>query len=128
VIAVVAAAALFEHRLPCSLSLAFPEGGWAPFPFTAYVAIPVFCAAALALLPREQHVLRVGALLYALGSTLAYALETPIGGNATRLGALLGRPLLACALWDRGRPGRRLAFPAFYRDGSNRLTYASRLS
>jgi hypothetical protein len=86
---------------PVCLSLAFPEGGYAPFPFTAYVTIPIFCVACLLLLPRQERTLRVGAALYAVGSTLAYFMETPMGGNAARLGALFGGPLLACVLWEK---------------------------
>jgi len=97
-----AAAALIP---PVCLSLAFPEGGYAPFPLTAYLTIPIFCLACLVLLPREERTLRIGAVLYAAGSTLAFLVETPMGGNAARLGALFGGPLLMCALWDR-RPRR----------------------
>jgi hypothetical protein len=85
------------------LSLAFPEGGWAPFPFSAYLPIPLFCAACLVVLPREERTVRVGAVLYALGATLAVAYETPMGGTASRLGMLFGGPLLLCAMWDRLR-------------------------
>jgi hypothetical protein len=85
------------------LSAAFPEGGWAPFPFTAYLPIPIFCAACLVVLPREERALRIGAVLYAVGATLAVAFETPLGGTASRLGMLFGGPLLLCAVWDRLR-------------------------
>ena len=91
------------------LVVAFPEGGWAPFPFTAYLPIPIFCGACLMVLPREERALRVGAVLYALGATVAVAIETPMGGTASRLGMLFGGPVLLCALWDRLRtPSLRL--------------------
>jgi hypothetical protein len=86
---------------PAFLSWAFPEGGWAPFPFSAYLPIPIFVIACLIVLPREQHTLRWGLALYALGSTVALPLETPMGGNAVRFGALFGGPVLLCALWGR---------------------------
>jgi hypothetical protein len=86
---------------PMFLSWAFPEGGWAPFPFTAYLPIPAFAIASLIVLPRDQRVLRWGAVLYGLGATVALPLETPMGGNAVRLGALFGGPVLLCALWGR---------------------------
>jgi hypothetical protein len=86
---------------PVFLSWAFPEGGWAPFPTSAYVPIPLFAIACLILLPREESALRWGALLYGLGATLALVMETPMGGNAVRLGALFGGPVLLCALWGR---------------------------
>ncbi|MGI8846146.1 MAG: hypothetical protein ACR2HC_08250, partial [Thermoleophilaceae bacterium] len=88
---------------PVLLTIAFPEGGYAPFPFSAYIAIPLFSLAALAILPRGERTLRTGAVLYALGSTLAVVMPTAMGGNAVRLGALIGGPLLACALSGRVR-------------------------
>jgi hypothetical protein len=90
---------------PLFLSWAFPEGGWAPFPFTAYLPIPAFALACLVVLPREQRALRWGAALYGIGATVALLIETPMGGNAVRLGALFGGPVLLCALW--GRPMMR---------------------
>ena len=86
---------------PLFLSWAFPEGGWAPFPFTAYLPIPAFALACLVVLPREQRALRWGAALYGIGATVALLIETPMGGNAVRLGALFGGPVLLCALWGR---------------------------
>ena len=62
------------------------------------MAIPLFSVAALAVLPRSERTLRVGAVLYGLGATLAILVPTAMGGNAVRCGALLGGPLLACAL------------------------------
>jgi hypothetical protein len=86
---------------PLFLSWAFPEGGWAPFPTSAYVPIPLFAIICAILLPREQRALRWGVILYGLGATLALPLETPMGGNAVRLGALFGGPVMLCALWGR---------------------------
>jgi hypothetical protein len=86
---------------PAFLSWAFPEGGWAPFPTSAYLPIPAFAIICAILLPREQRALRWGMILYGLGATVALPLETPMGGNAVRLGALFGGPLMLCALWGR---------------------------
>jgi hypothetical protein len=47
--------------------------------------------------------MRVGAAVYALALIGSFALHTPVGGNAARLGALLAGPLLAGVLWDRHR-------------------------
>jgi hypothetical protein len=96
---------------PVFLAWAFPEGGWAPFPFTAYLPIPAFAVACLIVLPREQRALRWGAVLYGLGATVALLLETPMGGNAVRLGALFGGPVLLCALWGRPVMRRLWAMP-----------------
>ncbi|HKF79748.1 MAG TPA: hypothetical protein VKB17_02870 [Thermoleophilaceae bacterium] len=90
---------------PAFLSWAFPEGGWAPFPFTAYLPIPIFSLACLLVLPRRERALRWGAAMYGLGSTFAVLVLTPMGGNAVRLGALFGAPVLLCAVW--GRPWTR---------------------
>jgi hypothetical protein len=96
---------------PLFLAWAFPEGGWAPFPFTAYLPIPAFALACLIVLPREQRALRWGAALYGLGATVALVIETPMGGNAVRLGALFGGPVLLCALWGRPVMRRAWAWP-----------------
>ncbi|MET0836893.1 MAG: hypothetical protein ABWY97_08940 [Thermoleophilaceae bacterium] len=96
---------------PLFLAWAFPEGGWAPFPTSAYVPIPLFALACLIVLPREEAALRWGAVLYALGATLALAVETPMGGNAVRLGALFGGPVLLCALWGRRFRYRLIVLP-----------------
>ena len=88
---------------PVLLAVAFPEGGWAPFPFTAFLTIPIFCLACLIVLPRDQRVLRAGAVLYALVATAVVSTETQIGGTAPRLGMLFGGPLLLCATSDRLR-------------------------
>jgi hypothetical protein len=96
---------------PLFLAWAFPEGGWAPFPFTAYLPIPAFALACLVVLPREQRALRWGAVLYGIGATVALLMETPMGGNAVRLGALFGGPVLLCALWGRPIMRRLWAVP-----------------
>ena len=90
---------------PVFLSWAFPEGGWAPFPITAYLPIPAFIVISLLVLPRDQRALRWGLVLYGIGSTVALLLETPMGGNSVRLGALFGGPVMLCALW--GQPAMR---------------------
>jgi hypothetical protein len=96
---------------PLFLAWAFPEGGWAPFPFTAYLPIPAFALACLIVLPSEERALRWGAALYGIGSTVALLMETPMGGNAVRLGALFGGPVLLCALWGRPIMRRLWALP-----------------
>jgi hypothetical protein len=96
---------------PLFLAWAFPEGGWAPFPFTAYLPIPAFALACLVVLPREERALRWGAALYGVGATVALLMETPMGGNAVRLGALFGGPVLLCALWRRPIMRRLWAVP-----------------
>jgi hypothetical protein len=94
---------------PVLLSAAFPEGGFQPFTFRSFAAVPIFCALLFVILPREFRVLRVGAVLYALAATAAYLIDTPMGNNAVRLAELFGGALVVCFLpWRhelRLRPG-----------------------
>jgi len=91
------------------LALAFPEGGWEPFaPSVFWPALGGVLLIAL-LLPQgsltahRRHVVRIGAALYALALIGSFALHTPVGGNAARLGALLAGPLIAGVAWERHR-------------------------
>ena len=97
------------------LVLAFPEGG--TFPFVSSSFWPTFGAAVLtaALAPREWRTVRIAAALYALVALAAFAVPTPLGGNAARLGVLAAGPVAVLALW----PNRRvllavLALPIAY--------------
>jgi hypothetical protein len=103
--ALVALAALAPPGL---LSLAFPEGGNQPFVLSSLLPVPLFGAALLVLLPREQRVLRVGVALYAVASVASFLVPTPMGGNAVRLGQVLGPGLALCLASGTG-PGRTRA-------------------
>jgi hypothetical protein len=83
------------------LAIAFPEGGVEPFVASAFWPVVAFALVALILLPREERVLRIGVTLYALGAVAAFTLDTPVGGNVVRLGALCAGPLAALLLWRR---------------------------
>jgi hypothetical protein len=81
-------------------NLAFPEAGVFPFAFSSYIAIPLWCLSALFLLrglPEERQLRRV-ILCYLLAGTLVWLVPNALGGNAVRLGALFGGPVLAAAL------------------------------
>ena len=91
---------------PVLLSAAFPEGGWAPFPLTAYLPIPILCAACLIVLPRRERALRVGAVLYALGATATVAAETP-GEAPRRAWECCSAGRCCCAPRGIGCAGRR---------------------
>lgn len=100
---------------PLLFAVAFPEGGEHPFPFSSYVAIPLFGVACLMLLPARERALRIGVALYVAGATAAVLIATPLGGNSVRLGAFIGGPVIACALAARGSDGTlagRLPRPA----------------
>ena len=96
--AVVAGVALLAAA---ALSAAFPTGGSEPFVASALWPAVVVLAVVLVLLPPEQRALRIGVAIYLVGVLLAGALPTPMGGNATRLAALTGGPVVAAALWGR---------------------------
>jgi hypothetical protein len=101
-----AAAALAPILL---LTLAYPEGGYEPFvpsafwPALAGVTVLALLLPRGPLSPHGWRAVRVGAALYALALIAAFAIHTPMGGNAARLGPLLAGPLLAGVLWE----GRR---------------------
>jgi hypothetical protein len=95
------ALALFITVAP---NVAFPEAGHFPFAFSSYVAVPLWCAGALALtygVRTEERQLRRVIVGYLLASTLIWLLPNALGGNAVRLGALFGGPVLAAALLAR---------------------------
>ncbi|HVS28379.1 MAG TPA: hypothetical protein VHE14_02445, partial [Solirubrobacteraceae bacterium] len=97
------------------LAVAFPEGGSQPFPFSSFWPIIAVCAVALVLFERKHRALRWATVLYGLMAVGAYAVASPMGGNAVRLGALFGPPLLAAALWPRRRAALVLALvPLLY--------------
>jgi hypothetical protein len=94
-------------------NVAFPESGQFPFVFSSFVAIPLWCAGALILtrgVRAEEGQLRRVIVGYLLASTLLWLMPNALGGNAVRLGALFGGPVLAAVLLSR-RP--RSSLPAW---------------
>lgn len=83
------------------LVLGFPSDGFHPFGFSAFVWVPVLLVALAAAAGRSEPVVLWGALLYAAAAVIAVAVETPLGGNVTRLAATFGGPLLAILLVRR---------------------------
>ncbi len=82
-------------------NLAFPEAGQFPFAFSSYVAIPLWCGGALILtrgLASEERQLRRVLVAYLLAATVLWLAPNPMGGNAIRLGALFGGPILAAVM------------------------------
>ncbi len=92
-----------------ALSISYPDGGYEPFAASAFWPALAGVLLIALLLPqgpltlRGQRVLRVACALYALALIGAYAIHTPVGGNAARLGPLLAAPLLAGVLWEKQR-------------------------
>ncbi len=107
------AAGALSLSLVLAPNLAFPEAGHFPFVFSSYVAIPLWCAGVLVLTHgarEEERQLRRVLVAYLLASTLLWLTPNALGGNAVRLGALFGGPVLAAVLLSR-RP--RPAVPAW---------------
>lgn len=99
-----ATAALLALALTVIPNLAFPEPGQFPFAFSSFIAIPLWCAGALILtrgVRDEERQLRRVVLGYLLASTLIWLVPNALGGNAVRLGALFGGPVLAAVLLSR---------------------------
>jgi len=85
-------------------NLAFPESGQFPFVLSSYVAIPAWCLGALILtqsVRTEERQLRRVIVGYLLAATLIWLTPNAMGGNAVRLGALFGGPILAAVLLSR---------------------------
>jgi hypothetical protein len=85
-------------------NLAFPEAGQFPFAFSSYVAIPLWCAAVLLVtrsVAEEERQLRRVLVAYVLAATVLLLTPNPVGGNAVRLGALFGGPVLAAVVLAR---------------------------
>ena len=85
------------------MSWAFPEGGTEPFKFSSYQPAILVTIAVFLALPKEERTLRYGVAAYGLALTAAFLIQSPMGGNATRMGALLLGPALAFGLWRRQR-------------------------
>lgn len=86
-----------------AMAVAFPAGGDFPFVSSSFWPTLAAVVAVAVALPRDERVLRIGTVLYAIAMVASFVIDTPMGGNVVRLGALLAGPLLACALWSRNR-------------------------
>jgi hypothetical protein len=91
------------------LGLAFPEGGYEPFAASVFWPTLLGVGLIALLLPQGplsrsgRQAVRVGAALYALALIGAFAIQSPVGGNAARLAPPLVAPLLVGVLWERRR-------------------------
>jgi hypothetical protein len=95
--------ALITVGMAVVMSSAFPEGGTEPFDFSSYEPAILVTIAVFLALPVEERLLRYSVAAYALALTAAFLVQTPMGGNATRMGSLLLGPVLAFGLWRRQR-------------------------
>ena len=87
--------------LVVALAFVFPEGGTEPFVFSSFQPALLIAIAVFVALPRQERMLRYGVAAYMAALAGAFLIDTPMGGNATRMGALLLGPALALGLWRR---------------------------
>ncbi|HTA12700.1 MAG TPA: hypothetical protein VK765_04695 [Solirubrobacteraceae bacterium] len=92
------------------LAVAFPEGGYEPYPILSFAASVAVVAAYLLALPRDARLPRVGGLVYLLACVACLAVHSPIGSNVERYGVLLAGPLLLCERLSQ--PRRLTVWPA----------------
>jgi hypothetical protein len=87
-------------------TLLFPFSGVQPFMW--YFALLPFGTAVVIwwLVPREWRLIRVGSFIYAIGVLLSWAIPSPVGSNAERLGLLFGGAVLLAAALE-SEAGRR---------------------
>jgi hypothetical protein len=85
------------------VSAAFPEGGTEPFDFSSFEPAILVTIAVFVALPSEERLLRFSVAAYGTALIAAFMIQSPMGGNATRMGALLLGPALAFGLWRRQR-------------------------
>jgi hypothetical protein len=100
-------------------NLVFPGAGEFPFAFSSYIAIPLWCGSALYItrgLGDEERQLRRVLFAYLLAATAIWLLPNAMGGNAVRLGALFGGPVLAAVVLAR-RPRVPVWFLALFLAG-----------
>jgi hypothetical protein len=86
----------------------FPGDGPFPFPWSSLVVTELLCLTALTPLVQTTPAVRIGALFYAVASLFSFLVPNPLGGNAPRLAASIGVPLLACFCSARGEVLTRL--------------------
>lgn len=98
---VAAWAASIALALTLTPNIVFPGAGEFPFAFSSYLAIPLWCGSALYVirgLGSEEAQLRRVLLGYLLVATAIWLVPNAMGGNAVRLGALFGGPVLAAVI------------------------------
>jgi hypothetical protein len=96
-----------------ALLVLFSQPGTEPFVASAFWPALAATVAVALLVPREARALRAGAVIYAVLLAAAFAVPNTLGGNATRLGALVAGPALVAAAWEHRRWAVLALAPAF---------------
>lgn len=99
--------AVASFTVSAIIALLFPGGGDEPYVWTSFVPAIGLTVAGAAFVPREQALIRTGVLVYAAALVATFLIDTPMGGNANRLGTLLLGPMVLIAVTAGGtRRGR----------------------
>lgn len=93
-------------------SLIFGDGGHQPFSFLDCLKSLIALVIVLATVPRRCQPIRLGAGIGIVLVLAAFALPTPVGSNATRLGLLFALPIAASFVHWRTRTLTALALAA----------------
>lgn len=84
------------------LAVLFPGGGDEPYVWSSFVPAIGLTVVGAAFVPREQSLIRTGILVYAAALLATFLIDTPMGGNANRLGTLLLGPMVLIAVTAAG--------------------------
>jgi hypothetical protein len=93
------------------LAIAFPEGGTHPFEASSFQPALLIAIAVFVAIPKDERLLRYGVAAYAGALALSFLIDSPMGGNVTRMGILFLGPALAVGLWQRQRYALLLLAP-----------------
>lgn len=97
------------------LSVMFPGDGPMPYSWNSLVPTELLCLCALTPFVRTTPAVRLGAVLYGVAALFSFLVPNPLGGNAPRLAASVGVPLLACFVTAPGPALARLSHPGLVR-------------
>ena len=79
------------------------DGGFFPFPWTAFVGQVVIVVLGLVVAPRYEHAVRRTLVLYGLACVVLFFVPNPVGGNMARLAGLVILPAATFVLLRDGR-------------------------
>ncbi len=86
-----------------AIAVVFPSPGAEPYEWWALGCDLALCLAALAVVPMRFAALRWAAVIYAVVLLATKLVESPLGGNVSRLNQYAAGPLLVCVLWEHRR-------------------------
>ena len=86
-----------------AVAVMFSDPGPFPFSFVDFVFDVSVAVVMWMVAPREDRLLRTGAVLYVAATVTCFAVHNPVGENVGRLAECVAIPLGACVLWPRRR-------------------------